>query len=130
MTDALRRRRQNALDELEKLIIDNREFPITYNHYYTDIIQKRQASRMLEALNQAVDLATTRTHDPDCFSNHMSTKVDTAAVVTQIYPRVNHNMVHYSCEHLLDCTVSIYKVSSVSGEAKLTSTTNPSVRTK
>lgn len=117
VTEALRKRRQNALDELGKLTQDNGEFPVTYNHYYTDTIQKMQTDRIRDVLNQAVSQATTQTPIPACMSNHVTTKVDTTAVVTQIYSKVNQNMVYYSCERLLDCVLSMYKVSNMSGEA-------------
>jgi GTPase SAR1 family protein len=110
VTDTLQSRRQNALEEVKRLIDDKREFPVTYNHYYTDTIQKKQSDRTRHLLERAVGQATTETHNPGCTSSHSSTNVDVAAVVAQVHSQVDRDMVHYSCEHLLDCVLSMYKV--------------------
>jgi hypothetical protein len=105
VADALQKRCQSALEEVEKLIKDKQGFPITYNHYYTDTIQKKQGDRMRGLLQQAIDESTTETSNPGCQSDHTSTNVNVSAVVAQVYSSVDRDMVHYSCEHLLDCVL-------------------------
>lgn len=112
VNEALRTRCQNALNELEKLNTDCRDFPVTYNHYYTDTIQKKQTDRIQAILNQAVGQATTQKLNEGCRSDHMSTQIDTAAVVAHLHSNINRDMVQYSCESLLDCVQSMYKVST------------------
>ncbi|KAK6444689.1 hypothetical protein FP744_10000937 [Trichoderma asperellum] len=44
----------NALEELEKLIKDEQRSPMTYNHYYTDNIQKSRLDVITDAVQKAV----------------------------------------------------------------------------
>lgn len=111
VTDTLQKRRQDAPDEVERLDQDKREYPITYNHYYTDTIQKKQGDRMRGLLHRAINHSTVETVNPGCNSTHNSHTVDVTAVVEQVYSSVDRDMVHYSCEHLLDCVLAMYKVS-------------------
>ena len=113
----MRTRCQDSIDELERLIVDNKEFPVTYNHYYTDTIQKKQTDRMREVLDQAVDHATSQTPHEGCpcrSGQHASTNVDTGAVVAHLHCKMTRDMVQYSCEILLDCVQSMYKVGAPS----------------
>lgn len=111
VADTLQNRCQSALAEVEKLTRDKREFPSTYNHYYTDTIQKKQGDRMRSRLEQAIEKSSTEHFNSGCHSTHTSTRVDVGAVVTQVYSQVDRDMVHYSCDHLLDCVLALYKVS-------------------
>lgn len=118
VSDALQERRQNALDEVDKLTADKHGFPMTYNHYYTDTIQKKQGDRMKSLLEKAIGQSITETHNPGCQSDHNSTNVDVNAVVALVYSSVNRDMVDYSCEHLLDCVLAMYKVPALSAPAE------------
>lgn len=111
VADSLQKRCQSALHEVEMLVQDKRSFPITYNHYYTDTIQKKQGDRMRGLLQRAINHSTVETINPGCNSQHSSKTVDVSAVVEQVYSSVDRDMVHYSCEHLLDCVLAMYKVS-------------------
>lgn len=44
----------NALGELERLIEDEQRAPLTYNHYYTDNVQKARADIAKEAMGKEV----------------------------------------------------------------------------
>ncbi|KAF6793434.1 dynamin family protein [Colletotrichum sojae] len=52
--DTLKQRKQAAYDDLAKLINDQKEFPINYNHYYTDIIEQRRQERLKTRLEPLV----------------------------------------------------------------------------
>ncbi|KAK8038410.1 hypothetical protein PG994_015177, partial [Apiospora phragmitis] len=52
--DTLKQREQAAQNELAKLIQDSKEFPINYNHYYTDIIEERRQNRLKARLESLV----------------------------------------------------------------------------
>jgi Dynamin central region len=112
VTDSLTSRRERAYQEVHNLMADNQDFPITYNHYYTDTIQKQQMDRTKETLRKAVIQATSQTLNKGCHSDHMSTQIDLEAVVAYIHPETNRDMLHYSCEGVLDCLNAMYKVSS------------------
>lgn len=112
--DALKARRQSALDELEELIQDRKDFPINYNHYYTDTVHKKRQDRIKTQIEQ---------HIPENF--HSSTQrcsagdhypwVDVnrelARAVHRWADTVTPNMEKFSCEEALDCLLAIYKVS-------------------
>ncbi|KAK2764801.1 dynamin family protein [Colletotrichum kahawae] len=51
--DMLKQRKQAAYDELVNLINDIKEFPINYNHYYTDIIEQRRQERLKTRLESS-----------------------------------------------------------------------------
>ncbi len=38
----LRKQRTSAFNELDQLVQDNKEYPINYNHCFTDNLQKRR----------------------------------------------------------------------------------------
>lgn len=114
--EALRKRRQAALDELKKLSSDSWDFPMTYSHYYTDTIQKKQTDRTRETLELAIDQATTQMLNPGCNSHHMSTNMDATSTVAFLSAKVNPDLVHYSCEHILDCVLALYKVGNSKGD--------------
>lgn len=66
---------------------------------------------MRSRLEQAIEKSSTEHFNSGCHSTHTSTRVDVGAVVTQVYSQVDRDMVHYSCDHLLDCVLALYKVS-------------------
>lgn len=110
VSDTLQARCRRALDEVDKLVEDKRGFPMTYNHYYTDTIQKRQAERWRARLEKAIDHSTTETANPGCRSDHKSTAVDIDAMMNYLHLGVDPDMVRSGCEHLLDCVLAMYKV--------------------
>ncbi|KAJ0306107.1 hypothetical protein Brms1b_010558 [Colletotrichum noveboracense] len=92
--DTLKQRKQAAYDELVNLINDIKEFPINYNHYYTDIIeQRRQESRGLHYDKFDLEIELSKVISACVKSN--ATTVD---------------MNKFSGEEALDCLRAIYKV--------------------
>lgn len=55
IADKLRVRKEEADVELEKLLDDLRNYPINYNHYYTDTVTKRRQDRQERNLEKRVD---------------------------------------------------------------------------
>jgi hypothetical protein len=107
--DALRARCNRANNEVQSLMDDNNDFPTSYDHYYTDAIQKQQLARTQETMREAIEDATSQTKNDGCQSMHMSTHIDLDAVVTQVQSEWNRDMLSYSCEHVLDCLLAMYK---------------------
>ena len=99
--DALKLRYDNVLLELERIIEDTKDYPINYNHYYTETIYKRRQERNKNAVASCIENATTLERLEGFMSNHSSARVD-----------VNNdpNMENFSCEEALDCLFAIYKV--------------------
>lgn len=111
IADTLKLRRKLAYDEVQKLMADNRDFPTTYNHYYTDTIQKQGRDRAEKTLSDAIASATTTDVNNGCQSGlHTSTNIDIPSVIAKVHPKVDQDMLHWSCEHVLDCLLAMYKV--------------------
>lgn len=121
VADSLKARHDRAYQEVRSLIDDNKDFPSTYNHYYTDMIQDQQSGRTKEALEQAVKAATTHTLSKGFSFDDNSTHIDLDAVVSQVQSKTNPDMLSYSCEHALDCLLAMYKVSVILSPYTLTS---------
>lgn len=86
-------------------------YPINYNHYYTDNIQKVRDARRKKSLADCLEKATTLTHLPGCNSDHSSASIDIGQALENYSRRVDRNMKNLSCEEALDCLFAIYKVS-------------------
>lgn len=102
---ALQQRCQEALAELDKLLADCKDFPINYNHYYTDTVHMKRQQRMLEQLGD---------HVPDDFDFDDQGKYSTQDVVKTAISNWGNSttadMEDFSCEEALDCLLAIYQV--------------------
>ena len=107
--DALRTRTKNAFRELDFLLEDLSEYPINYNHYYTDTINKRRQDRQKAALCKSIDGATTETYSSKkgCLIN----SVNVEQAVANYSQNSDPDMENFSCGEALDCLLAIYKVS-------------------
>lgn len=108
--DKLKARYDNALLELERIIEDTKDYPINYNHYYTETIYKRRQERNKKALTSCIGDATTFGHMAGCMSNHSSARVDVNKAIAAFFQDNDPNMENVSCEEALDCLFAIYKV--------------------
>lgn len=102
----IKSRRRSAYDELEKLMTDANNFPINYNHYYTDTVgnqrQDRQKAALTECIGGTVDGVGNLKAAP--------TPSDMERIVAKFQERTDPDMENFSCEEALDCLVAIYKV--------------------
>lgn len=102
---ALQQRCQDALKELDKLLADARDFPINYNHYYTDTVHMKRQQRMLEQLGGFAPDA----EDIEDWENASGEDI----IKTAIHNWGNSttaDMEDFSCEEALDCLLAIYQV--------------------
>jgi GTPase SAR1 family protein len=107
--DQLRVRKENADLELVKIMDDLRNYPINYNHYYTDSITKRRQDRQKAALEQCVKY--TMEH---AFRHDIDNETDILKSLSASYIDSGEaDMEKVSCEEALDCLFAIYKVSPV-----------------
>lgn len=99
------------MDELEKLLVDRKEFPINYNHYYTDNIHKKRQHKIkaeIEKHFRAVPHeAQVRYHEDD----ELDVPATFRGVLQKWADTVTPNMEDFSSEEALDCLLAIYKVS-------------------
>jgi GTPase SAR1 family protein len=110
---ALKDREKAAFHELALLMEDHRNYPINYNHYYTDTITKQREERQKAALAKSLAGATTtQTTYPTGITSHSATttKVDVEKVIESYSKTIDPNMDNFSCEEALDCLIAIYKV--------------------
>ena len=109
--DALKARYDSALEELGRIMEDNKSYPINYNHYYTDKINERRQERQKASLAQCIEDATTREKLDGCHSTHTSASVDVNRAIEAYSKGIDPNMENFSCEEALDCAFAIYEVS-------------------
>ena len=102
--DTLKARYDNALLELERIIEDTKDYPINYNHYYTETIHKLRQKRNKNALASCIKDATPWKD----FEGR--TTVDVNKVIAAFSQDNDPAMENVSCEEALDCLFAIYMV--------------------
>jgi GTPase SAR1 family protein len=110
VADTLKMRFDQALKELRRLLRDKQDFPMVYNHYYTDTVQKKRNQRWRDALETSVESAISHHKLDGCHSSHTSAKVDVSAAVEGFSTAIDKDMERYSCKEILDHVASMYKV--------------------
>ncbi|KAM0259705.1 hypothetical protein ACHAQJ_003139 [Trichoderma viride] len=95
-----------ALEELEKLTEDERRSPLTYNHYYTDNIQKSR----LDAQKKAVQNAVQAEHDSQGKLHISNVTVDIERFVSSIGSRITIDMDEQACNEAITQLRAYYKV--------------------
>ncbi|KAH7012269.1 P-loop containing nucleoside triphosphate hydrolase protein [Microdochium trichocladiopsis] len=99
----LQRRKSAASHELRKLLEDLRGFPINYNHYYTDVIQRRRQERLEGKLRKCSRGSHYEKYAPELDMNRVVQAVMKSNATTI-------DMDAFSIEEALDCMRAIYKV--------------------
>lgn len=87
-----------AKDELDKLLDDEKNHPITYNHYYTDIIQRARQQRM------------TRDEDYHGRMHISNTPEDVDRMMASIESRIIVDMDLQACDEALSGLQAYYNV--------------------
>ncbi|KAL4765144.1 P-loop containing nucleoside triphosphate hydrolase protein [Aspergillus foveolatus] len=97
-----------AMEELDKLIQDEQRDPLTYNHYYTDNIQKARLNAQREEVRNAV----TRVANEDWNGNlHISnTSYDLDTFLRGLGQRITIDMDKQACDEALTQLNAYYKV--------------------
>jgi GTPase SAR1 family protein len=111
----LKKRHQAAAKELSLLVEELKEYPINYNHYYTDTIRKRRQQRQQAALKKALADATSTENITQYrgYNDNVARKVnnvDTSLAIAQFSLATKPDMNEFACEEALDCLFAIYKV--------------------
>lgn len=111
--DELKTRYDHAFQELKRIIEDTRSYPINYNHYYTETVNKRRQQRSKTSLSSCIEDATTRKDHMIGFDKFSTASVDVNKAIDAFSPSSDPNMENVSCEEALDCLYAIYKVSQL-----------------
>jgi hypothetical protein len=114
ISEVLKTRHQAALVELEKLVQDHKDYPINYNHYYTDIVHQKRQDRIKAKLAEHFPEAPVIPERHCSAGNHYA-KVDMHQELERIVKEwgssVTADMEEFSCQEALDCLLAIYKAS-------------------
>ncbi|KAI9835372.1 MAG: hypothetical protein M1838_005315 [Thelocarpon superellum] len=103
----LRQNLAKAETELQELCCDERQQPITYNHYFTDNVQKTRPSAITrEDVAIAIDLATSEESN----QKMRVTKVNADKLLNAIQPQVIVNMDEQACLEATTALAAYYKV--------------------
>ncbi|KAH7344294.1 Dynamin family protein [Pyrenochaeta sp. MPI-SDFR-AT-0127] len=99
---------QSAEEELNKILMDEQMQPITYNHYYTDNIQKARVDAAQKNLQNLMDCAISS----DWTGNlHVSnTKADLRKLSSSLKAQVVVDMTQQACVESLAALDAYYKV--------------------
>ncbi|KFH42507.1 Interferon-induced GTP-binding protein Mx-like protein [Hapsidospora chrysogenum ATCC 11550] len=96
-----------ALDELNKLIDDERRSPLTYNHYYTDNIQKARLDTQKTAVKNAVNLVAAQDWHGKLHISNVQNDID--RFVSSIGSRITVDMDEQACHEAKTELDSYYK---------------------
>ncbi|KAJ3945792.1 uncharacterized protein N0V96_004133 [Colletotrichum fioriniae] len=94
--------RKTAFKELEKIFLDEDRHPITYNHYYTDNIQKARNASQKDLLEDSLAMVGGRNFSP-CDAN------DRKLLVEELQPKLCVDMDQQACEEALAGLNAYYK---------------------
>ena len=104
----LRESKQNAEAELRKLCEDEKQQPITYNHYYTDNVQKARLESTQNLIRKAMVEVTTQDWNGKL---HVSNNnVDAEKLVASLQKRIIVDMDAQACTEALAGLLAYYKV--------------------
>ena len=103
--DALKFRFNDSVGEIERIIKDIKSYPITYNHYYTDIIKKIRC--------KIKEKSAEHIPPPASALNLISIPIYLRKASRGYFKKVSLDIEDYSYKEALNCLYSIYKVSRV-----------------
>ncbi|OHE92329.1 vacuolar sorting protein VPS1 [Colletotrichum orchidophilum] len=95
--------RKTAFKELEQIILDENRHPITYNHYYTENIQKARNDSQKELLESSLAMIGGGTF-------HVGHPDDRKRLIGGLQPRLCVDMDQQACEEALAGLNAYYKV--------------------
>jgi hypothetical protein len=97
-----------------------RGHPITYNHYFTDNIQKTRQEHRKKVL--CTKLQTYFNIDPMSPNPHTAQTVNVKALWEVLSDETVADMDKFACSEALDCMLAYYKVSKIVAVARTTLT--------
>lgn len=108
LQDWMQRAREQASDELSKLIQDEKRSPLTYNHYYTDNVQKARLNFQRMVIKDVVaEVTEEEWHGKLHISNR---PVEIENFVSALQSRITVNMDEQACNEALTELHAYYKV--------------------
>lgn len=109
LRDWLGRAEGHAMQELARLLQDERRSPLTYNHYYTDNVQKDRLAGQRAAIKAAIALTTE--HDWNGRLHISNITEDFQKFMAATEAKITVNMEEQACKEALTQLKAYYKVS-------------------
>jgi hypothetical protein len=106
--ESLDRNARAGRNELDRLLEDEKQQPITYNHYYTDNIQKSRQDLLRNSIEKAMREATD--HEWNDKLHISNNSVDGQKLLAALQRRINVDMDLQACEEALAGLNAYYKV--------------------
>jgi hypothetical protein len=106
--ESLDRNARAGRSELDRLLEDEKQQPITYNHYYTDNIQKSRQDFLRNSIEKAMREATD--HEWNGKLHISNNSVDGRKLLAALQRRINVDMDLQACEEALAGLNAYYKV--------------------
>lgn len=97
-----------ALRELEHLVEDERRGPLTYNHYYTDNVQKARLDSQKSAVKNAVNLVAEHDRNGKLHISNIQSEIE--RFVSAIGSRITVDMDDQACNEAVTELDAYYKV--------------------
>lgn len=105
---ALQESKTKAEEELSKLWADEQEHPITYNHYYTDNVQKSRLDGTQKMLERALE--TAKVTEEDFLGTKSISDISVETLIAAVRSNVVVDMDEQACSEALDGLKAYYKV--------------------
>ncbi|KAK2810770.1 hypothetical protein FQN49_008507 [Arthroderma sp. PD_2] len=112
VTPALKKAREAAFNELKKIEEDKRRHPITYNHYFTDTLQKLQQERYTFGVEKLAKAATVDVYEYLSSTKKYITKsyIDPETFYNKLRQgNLERDMDNFSAEQALETLDAFYK---------------------
>lgn len=98
---------ESAMDELRNILGDEKLQPLTYNHYYTDNVQKSRQDELKEVVKKALE----STLEDNAGNLHVSNVAsDQSMLLHLLQSHVNVDMDKKACEEASTDLIAYYKV--------------------
>ncbi|KAK9772326.1 putative GED domain-containing protein [Seiridium cardinale] len=111
--DAMKKRSDKALGELEKIVRDKKSYPVSYSHYYIEKIQSRLDAGT-ETLDHSILLLPDSYPQPLRSHGERPARISDKGEVNKVHkastPTSSPYMELVNCEEALDSLLAIYKV--------------------
>jgi hypothetical protein len=110
---ALKRAHAASNSELQRILDDKRRHPITYNHYFTDTLQKTQRDRYSRHLRKAAEGATVNVAQKTFMSGpgyEERQYIDPSSLESGFQRTIQPDMENFGAEQALDTHNAYYKV--------------------
>ena len=106
---SLTARFKRANDRLDGLLIDRERHAITYNHYYTEVLQSLREERQVKTLGEKIQRFMSTS--PETPQRAYRDSLDVSRLARSLATQRESDMDVFACSELLDSVRAFYKVS-------------------